>query len=978
MQGSGKAKCRSSTGSNSIGLRARLLLLVLAAIIPSFALIVYAAIAERDQATENVNDNALNLVRLAAREQNRIITSTRQLLTALTYLPNISGSGVLCGRVLGHLRQAYSYYTNIGIADLRGRIWCSAVPLSKAVNIADREYFRRAVRTRDFAVGDYQIGRVTGIPAINFAYPVRRRHGSIHEIVYAALNLSWFTELATSLRLPHGSTLTVIDSRGTVLARYPDNERWVGKSIAAFPLGKTVLAHHEAGTAEMRSRDGIKRLIAFAPLHKEASGGVYVSVGTPESVAYAVADKVLARNLMWLAAVTVLALAAAWIASEVFVLRRVRALSETAQRLAQGDFTARTGLPHGNEELGHLALHFDDMASALQKVNRALRTLSAGNQALLRATNERALFESMCRIMVDVGGYALAWVGYPEENGASLRPVAQAGFDGGSDALARSIADMRHTSFAHSVKAATTAVRSGDPAVHLLVNDVFTAPEGESASHYASVAALPLHVNDLVVAVLAVYSAEPDAFDHDELSLLSESAGDLALGIAGLRASAEREQASKTIKRLAHYDALTGLPNHVLFDEQLQKAISTDTPRNRPFALMLVDLDRFREINEALGFHQGDQLLKDVGARIRGAVSEHALVARLRGDEFGIFIPTSDVTHAEEAAQAILQAMRAPFALAEITLDVSVSIGIALSPQHGNAAETLMRHVDQATRQAKRSGEPYAFYAAEPQEDVTRRLVLARALRDAIEAGELALYYQPKVDMRSRRVCGAEALVRWFHPRQGLIPPDEFISLAEHTGLIKPLTAWVLETALRQSFAWHQIGISVPIAANLSAWNLREIDLPVKLKQLLRAWNTRAEWLELEITESAIMDDPHRALTTLKKLNKLGISLFIDDFGTGYSSLSYLQRMPVDAVKIDKSFVQHMLTSTDSASIVRATITLAHDLGIKVVAEGVESEAIWNKLSELGCDVAQGYFISKPIPADEFQAWLQKASGYSN
>ena len=353
-------------------------------------------------------------------------------------------------------------------------------------------------------------------------------------------------------------------------------------------------------------------------------------------------------------------------------------------------------------------------------------------------------------------------------------------------------------------------------------------------------------------------------------------------------------------------------------------------------------------------------------------LKENELVARMRGDEFGILLEVSDADHAAEAARQVLEALGTPFVLSDLSLDVSAAVGIALFPLHGSETTRLIRDADVAMRQAKKSGKGYAFYTAKQDEGGLRRLALAGELRRALEEDELVLHYQPKIDMRTDQVCGAEALVRWIHPQQGLIPPDEFIPLAEHTGLIKPLTDWVVEAALRQSSIWRQSGLVLPVAVNLSARNLQDAELLGKMEQLLTAWTAEAGWLELEITESAVMEDPEGALEILRRLNNLGFTLFIDDFGTGYSSLSYLKKLPMNAVKIDKSFVIDMLASTDSATIVRATVVLAHDLGLKVVAEGVENQTTWDRLAALGCDVAQGYHISKPLPAEQFKAWLDE------
>lgn len=959
---------------STTGLRARLMLLVLLAVIPAFGLMGYTAISQRQQAAVKAERDAMYLARLAAQEQNQLIAATHQLLLILSQLPAVKqpGNGAACSRILAELRNPYPYYTNFGVATPDGRIFCSALPMTRPINITDRGYFRRAIQSRDFGIGDYQIGRVTGISAINFGYPLFDAGGNIKAVVYAALDLSWLNKLIAGIELPAGSTLMVVDSRGTILARLPEPDKWVGKNMHASPLVSAILANQREGTAEEPGLDGVTRLYAFAPLHNSPAGNVYVSVGIPKAVAFAAANRDFTRNLALLLLVAVLALIAAWVGSDVFVLRRLQAIAGAARRLGQGDLSARTGLPHGTEELGQLARIFDDMAAALQRINRSLKTLSAGNRAVVRSDNEQMLLAEMCRIIVEIGGYRLAWVGYAEQDrNKTVRPMAQAGYEEGYLATL----NLTWADTERGRGPTGTAIRSGQPCIaRNIQTDPAFAPWREEARKrgYASSIALPLRVNGETVGALCIYAEEPDAFDREEVVLLSEIANDLAYGIAALSTRAEREQAHETIRRMAYHDSLTDLPNHAYFEERLQQALSEASTRGQSLAVLLLDLDRFREINDALGFHQGDLLLKDVGRRIRGALKEDELVACMRGNEFGILLPVSDTDHAAGAARRILDALGAPFTMSGLILNVSAAVGISLFPQHGTETIRLIRHADVAMRQAKKSGKGHAFYTAEQDEGGLKRLALAGELRRAIEEDELVLHYQPKIDMRTGRVCGAEALVRWMHPQQGMIPPDEFIPLAEHSGLIKPLTDWVVEAALRQSSDWRHAGVALPVAVNLSARNLRDTELLSTMARLVAAWGAEAGWLELEITESAVMDDPVGALEILSRLSDLGFTLFIDDFGTGYSSLGYLQKLPVDSLKIDKSFVIDMQADKDSATIVRSTITLAHDLGLKVVAEGVENQAVWDRLAALGCDVAQGYHISKPLPAEQFKEWLDE------
>jgi diguanylate cyclase (GGDEF)-like protein len=383
-----------------------------------------------------------------------------------------------------------------------------------------------------------------------------------------------------------------------------------------------------------------------------------------------------------------------------------------------------------------------------------------------------------------------------------------------------------------------------------------------------------------------------------------------------------------------------------------------------------MDLDRFKDVNDALGHHHGDLLLKQVGPRVLSMLRESDTIARLGGDEFAVLLPATDISGATVAAQKILEALERPFVVEGFFLEIGASIGIAAFPEHGEDTDMLMRRADVAMYQAKQSGSGYAVYISEHDRHSPRRLALMGELRHAVERREMVLYYQPKIDLKTGKTVGVEALVRWQHPQHGLIPPDQFITLAEHTGVIKTLTLWVLSDAIRQILEWHQAGMEISVAVNLSPRNLQDLQLPDQIAELLQTQGVRPDWLELEITEGAIMADPGRAMEILTRLRTMGIRISIDDFGAGYSSLSYLRRLPVSAIKVDKSFVIGMTASEDDAVIVRSTVDLAHNLGLKVVAEGVESREVLDRLVAMGCDAAQGNYINRPVPAADLPRWL--------
>ncbi len=421
------------------------------------------------------------------------------------------------------------------------------------------------------------------------------------------------------------------------------------------------------------------------------------------------------------------------------------------------------------------------------------------------------------------------------------------------------------------------------------------------------------------------------------------------------------------LEHQALHDTLTGLPNRALLQDRLLQVIRGCQRERATFALFLMDLDRFKEVNDTLGHHAGDIILQEVALRLREVIRESDTVARLGGDEFAVVLPRVDVTGAIFIAEKIFKTLQEPFSIEGSVLPLGGSIGIALFPEHGEDGGSLLRRADVAMYAAKHAGGGITLY--EPGLDIhsVDRLTLATELRQGIERGEIEVYYQPKLDLKTGEICGVEALARWRHPRRGLMLPVEFISLAERIGVINTLTMRILETAIKQCGAWTDTGLRIPVAVNLSPISLLDGQLADRVQEILKGHNCSACSLVLEVTEGALMTDTPRAQENLARLNAMGIALSIDDFGTGYSSLARLKNLPISEVKIDQSFVIDMLEDDDDAAIVRATIDLAHNLGLKVVAEGVETAGHLEKLKGFGCDMAQGYYLSRPLPPAEMQ-----------
>jgi diguanylate cyclase (GGDEF)-like protein len=462
------------------------------------------------------------------------------------------------------------------------------------------------------------------------------------------------------------------------------------------------------------------------------------------------------------------------------------------------------------------------------------------------------------------------------------------------------------------------------------------------------------------------------AFGGQDLTLLQTLAGQAGVALERSRLIDDLRREVAEREHQALHDGLTGLANRALFNERVRQAIAALGP-NASLAVLLVDLDRFKEVNDTLGHHTGDLVLCEIGARLQRSLPDSHTIARLGGDEFAVLVPAvPDRDAAVGVGRLVRDVLARPLATEELELQVAGSIGIALCPEHGADPGLLLQRADVAMYGAKAAHSGIEVYLAERDQYSPRRLALASALRSAIERRALTVVYQPKAELPGGRVVGMEALLRWQDPDHGPVAPDEFIAIAESTGLIAPLSRYVLEVAVDQARAWVDHGMTLGVAVNLSVRNLLEPGLVDRVDRLLAAAGVPPGLLTLEITEGAVMTDPAAAIAVLHQLSGAGVRLSIDDFGTGYSSLAYLKRLPVDEVKLDKSFVIGMTIDPNDAAIVRSTVELARNLGLRMVAEGVEDAETWQALAAMGCELAQGYHLARPMPADQATAWLRR------
>ena len=602
--------------------------------------------------------------------------------------------------------------------------------------------------------------------------------------------------------------------------------------------------------------------------------------------------------------------------------------------------------------------------NALRRLTRIHRMRSRIAAEIVRCRNQQQLFKEVCRTAVDQGGFRLAWIGV--QQGEVVEPVACHGEDHGYTDLVRENQRAGRRS-----GPATMALRERREIVcNDIARDPLMNPWRDAALErgFRSVAILPVFARSRLAGCLALYAAEPDFFSQEEQQLLSELAGDISHALEFI-ANEER------LDFLSYYDPLTGLANRRLFHERLGQHLLAARQATGRLAVILVDLVQFKAVNDAVGMAAGDEVLKSVAERLTRLAGSPAYLARTGGDRFAAVIP--DLKDAGSLSpmlrDRVWTRLSRPIDVAGRALSLSGKVGLALYPEDGDDGETLFRNAEAALKRAKQTGERYLFYTAQMGSAMKQRLELETRLRHALQEDQFVLYYQPKVDLADGAVCGAEALIRWESPELGLVPPGQFIPLLEENGMIVEVGRWALEQAVADRSSWLRAGIAVPrIAVNVSAVQLRDSAFIDHVGHVLQRYPGSASGLELELTESSMLANPDATLPLLQRLRDMGVNLALDDFGTGYSSLSYLSKLPLSTVKIDRSFVLRMSDSAHTISIVSSVISLAHSMGLRVVAEGVDSTEQLKFLRLLHCDEIQGHLFSPALPPEDFVALLRK------
>jgi diguanylate cyclase (GGDEF)-like protein/PAS domain S-box-containing protein len=605
----------------------------------------------------------------------------------------------------------------------------------------------------------------------------------------------------------------------------------------------------------------------------------------------------------------------------------------------------------------------------IERLNRVYAVLSGINTAIVRIRDRQELFQEACRIAVEHGKFTMSWIGMLDEAAQAIRPVAKAGREEGY--LEQINLKIDGDTTGNVTMSLEAMARRGPVVCNDIATDARMRPWRANALKrgYSSAAIFPLLLEQRAIGVFVLYAPEPGFFDEEEMKLLVEMAGDVSFAV---------DHIAKEVKLnyLAYYDALTGLPNRALFNDRLDQRVSAAHHDRKVFSVMVLDIARFRHINETLGRHGGDDLLRQVAERLKGALEETDDLAHLGGDYFAI------ATHRAGGGEGLAHFLERtlpgvsgqPFRVGGDELRIAFRSGVALYPADGSSTDGLLKNAEAALKDAKRTGDRYQFYAPQMNAWVAQRLKLENDLRIAIERDQYVLHYQPRFDLTSGQIVGMEALIRWQHPERGLVSPGEFIPLLEETGLIFDVGRWALARAALQHVAWCARGRLPPrIAVNVSLAQLQRPDFIDHVKDALAPVDRAAERIDLEITESMLMEDILGTIEKLKAMQSLGLHIALDDFGTGYSSLSYLARLPINSLKVDRSFIMQMSKGPEQMAIVATVVSLARALNLKVVAEGVETEEQTNLLRLLRCDEVQGYLFGRPVPPEELEGKLRQA-----
>lgn len=906
-------------------LRGRLMVLLLLSLGPAIVITGYFAVQHEENAARYQRHEILNLAQLIAAKQDGAVQAAHDVLAALAENDQIQRLNVAgCSRLLQAMQPHYQGYVGLIFADMRGEIRCSARPFRPPIFVDDRTYFREAVRRRTFVVGEYQIGRISGKSSLPVAHPVFDRRGELRGVVMAALDSGELLSLSSSLDLPANTEILTLDRNASVVTANAASNLKPGRNIADTPLGRHVLGQH-TGVVVLPDVDGAhQHVYGFA---RTQLGGTYIVVGYNASEIAASAYRIFRRNIAGLLAVWLVMLSIVWVGTHYIAIKPIHALNRVATALGRGRLDARSKLGiAAASEFSHLADAFDTMATSLEQREADIRDTESRMTEILNIAVDGIIAVDRTQRIILFNRGAEQMFGYnaQETIGQPLEMLIPAG----SHLQHRDAVDL----FAAGPECAR---RMGD--------------RREVLGRRKDGSEFPV-----------------------DISISKSMHKGEAIMTAIVRDVTERKEAENNMIRMALHDALTGLPNRVLFRERLEQAMAQAAASDRLVALLFLDVDRFKIVNDSLGHSVGDMLLAQVADRLKECVRRGDTVARLGGDEFTLICAdVAQIGDIEVLARKALDAVARPYQINGNEVFITASLGITVFPFDDRAIDALVSNADTAMYSAKEhGGNGYRFFDPAMNEKIMGRVAFEAQLRRALERNEFFLEYQPQIDARDGRIVGLEALLRWRNGDK-VVPPDQFIPIAEDTGMIVPIGRWVLNEACRQAQAWHRQASNRPtVAVNISGRQFEQTDFVSQVQQALARSGLEAKYLELEFTESIVMANTEFSLAKLFSLRALGVHLALDDFGTGYSSLSYLKRFPITKLKIDQSFVADVPEDADDCAIISAIGALAHNLGLVLIAEGVETAEQRTFLRANGCHLMQGYYYSRPLSVEKLSSML--------
>ncbi len=949
---------------------ARLALLVLAVGLPLSGIVAWSVHAQFGGQVDAAHQHAIGITNAMATRAEISVDRTRAVLAEIAKRPHVQAMDrSRCDPFVVELRKFQPQYANISTFNLQWEFVCSA-SLDNSTGVVVSLYpelYERMKAADDMVLSGPVRGQLTGRLVVIAAYPVKDAANRLIGAVTAPIDLLAFSPAVAGASQPVNLRTRILDGAGWIVASTPDTER-VGQRVES--AAATALAGKRGTWIEI-GPDGVERVFAATPVSRT---DWVASAGLPAEALFAELRRERNRILATLLLVFVLSAGFVFMAAR-RISRPLRELRRDAEALDKGNLAHRSRVAT-RDEIGELATAFNEMAQSLESqaaasavaekrilhLNRVYAMLSGINAAIVRIRERGELFAEVCRIAVSEGGFSFASVIDLDASGVGSIAAAS---ELDHSQLQR-VLDHHNGDPLHSGTVIALVLQTGKPVIS---NDVATDPRFPNRSALTAqgsygLALLPILAGTRVAGALLLRTAEPGKFDAEEERLLLDLVANLSFALESLGKQ-------DRLDYLAYHDALTGLANRRLFLDRVAQHLRAAAVGGHRLAVFMIDLERFKNINDTFGHAAGDALLKQVADWLAAGAGNVNLVARIGADHFAVVSPV--IRRGREVGGLLEKKLgdflEHTFAVGEAQFRISFKVGVAQYPDDGADADALFRNAEAALKSAKAAGDRYLFYNRKMTAAVAAQLTLENQLRQALQNEEFVLHYQPKVNLASGLMTGAEALIRWNDPRTGLVPPGRFIPVLEETGMIHEVGRWALRRASADFLRWRAAGLgAVRIAVNVSPLQLRNLGFIAEIEQVIGIDPQAAAGLELEITESLIMADVQLSIATLTAIRALGVTIAIDDFGTGFSSLAYLARLPVDTLKIDRAFVVAMTVDQQGLALVSTIINLAHSLKRKVVAEGVETEEQRRLLHLLSCDEMQGYLFSKAVPAEEFEA----------